>query len=258
MQFPASRDAAAGPSTAPRSHIPSLDGVRGLAIAIVLVHNATFILHGNHATLPKVAAAVAAAGWLGVQLFFVLSGFLITGILFDTRTRPQFFRTFYARRTLRIFPLYYVFLAGALFIVPLLANVADWHATAWRNQFFFWTYTSNWANPFGHDIPGLSHFWSLAVEEQFYLLWPVIVFLGSPRFLLRLCAGLVAVTPFVRLGLRLSGFAPLAGYEFTIARWDALAAGALLAICLRDDRMRTLLPRYMKAIAITAGAVLLA
>ncbi|HMC55217.1 MAG TPA: acyltransferase [Gemmatimonadaceae bacterium] len=258
MQLPASRDAAAGPSTATRSHVPSLDGVRGLAIAIVLVHNATFILHGSHASLPKVAVAAAAAGWLGVQLFFVLSGFLITGILLDARTRPQFFRTFYARRTLRIFPLYYAFLVAALFIVPLVVQVADWHATAWRNQIFYWTYTSNWGNPFGYEIAGLSHFWSLAVEEQFYLFWPVIVFLGSPRFLLRLCAGLIAVTPLVRLGLRLSGYAPLAGYEFTIARWDALAAGALLAICLRDDQVRALLPRYLKAITIAAGAVLIA
>src|SRR6185503_19750329 len=182
MLFPALRDAAAGTSSASRSHVPSLDGIRGLAIAIVLVHNGTFILHGSHATLPKVAAAVAAAGWLGVQLFFVLSGFLITGILLDSRTRPQFFRTFYTRRTLRIFPLYYAFLASALFIVPLLANVPDWHATALRNQVFYWTYTSNWANPLGYAIPGLSHFWSLAVEEQFYLFWPVVVFFGSPRF----------------------------------------------------------------------------
>jgi len=81
---------------------------------------------------------------------------------------------------------------------------------------------------------------------------------GSPRFLLRLCAGIVAVTPLVRLGLRVGGYVSLAGYEFTVARWDALAAGALLAICLRDERARALLPRYMKWIAMAAGAVLLA
>ncbi len=237
----------------PAHHVPALDGVRGLAILVVLIHNAAFIMGPSDALILKLTTTITGTGWTGVQLFFVLSGFLITGILLDARGSPKFFRTFYLRRTLRIFPIYYAFLAVAFFVVPFFAD-QDWTAVARRNQWWYWTYLSNWGGALGYGIPGLSHFWSLAVEEQFYLLWPVLVFTLSRRGLTGLCAVLIGATPLLRLLLRASGLPELAGYEFTIARWDALAFGAVLAILLRDEAGRAWLrPRA----AWIAGAAVL-
>src|SRR6185503_19476821 len=99
-------------------HVAALDGVRGIAILIVLVHNAWYIAADSDRFALKFAAVLASTGWIGVQLFLVLSGYLITGILNDARGSERFFRTFYIRRTLRIFPLYYAFLGLALVIFP--------------------------------------------------------------------------------------------------------------------------------------------
>ena len=108
-------------------------------------------------------------GWAGVQLFFVLSGFLITGILLETRDEKGALRRFLVRRGLRIFPLYYATLFVLLVVVPPDPVVR----AALHDQVYYWLYVSNWAQPFEHKIPTLAHFWSLAVEEQFYLLWPL-------------------------------------------------------------------------------------
>lgn len=232
--------------------VAALDGVRGVAIAIVLIHNASFVLHDNTAFLPKLASAIAATGWVGVQLFFVLSGFLITGILLEARGSRGFFRTFYIRRTLRIFPLYYVFLAVAILVLPAILNPSSWTTVATENQWWYWTYTANWGSPLGHGIPYLSHFWSLAVEEQFYLVWPLLVFLLPPGGLIAVCTVAIVATPLVRLALHAAGLPAPALYEFTIARWDALAAGAVMAILLRDARGRRLLARHMKYAGIAA------
>ncbi len=234
-------------------HLLALDGVRGIAILVVLVHNTAFIAHGVTGLPLKAITAITATGWTGVELFFVLSGFLITGILVDALGSPAFFRTFYIRRTLRIFPLYYGVLAIALFVVPAIANVPEWRAIAWKNQWWYWTYLDNWGSIFGHGIPGLPHFWSLAVEEQFYLMWPLLVFATPRRGLIALCIAVVAATPLIRLALMTSGLSSDAAYMFTVARWDALAAGALLAISLRSDAGRARLRRGMPWI--TAGAV---
>jgi peptidoglycan/LPS O-acetylase OafA/YrhL len=225
---------------APRGtpQVPALDGVRGAAILIVMIHNACFILQVGNGFALKLVTSIGATGWVGVQLFFTLSGFLITGILLDARGSEGFFRTFYIRRTLRIFPLYYAFLALSFFVIPLFFNLRSWIVLARTNQWWFWGYASNWGDPFGHTIPGLAHFWSLAVEEQFYLLWPALVFLTAPRKLIRVCGAVIVATPVVRLLLHLGGVPTLALYEFTIARWDALAVGAVIAILMRDDSGR--------------------
>ena len=202
--------------------------------------------------------AITAAGWVGVQLFFVLSGFLITGILVDSLGARQYFRSFYVRRTLRIFPLYYAVLIFALLVVPHLANVPEWTAVARKNQWWYWSYLSNWGGVFRHSIPGFTHFWSLAVEEQFYLVWPLLVFALSRRRLIGLCAILIATGPLIRLGLHVAGLPPQAGYELTIARWDALAAGALVAVLLRDAPLQERLAWWIGRIAVASlGALLL-
>jgi peptidoglycan/LPS O-acetylase OafA/YrhL len=220
--------------------IPSLDGVRGLAILVVVIHNASWILNSSEQVVLELISTATATGWVGVQLFFVLSGFLITGILIDTRDSPTYFRSFYLRRVLRIFPLYYVFLAGAFFVFPLVAST-EWNELAGRYQIWYWSYLANWSSPLGLGIPGLSHLWSLAVEEQFYLLWPLIVSSLRRRTLIKLCVTVILVTPLVRLGINLVGLPPNAAYEFTVARWDALAGGGLLAILMVEDSWRALL-----------------
>src|SRR5215470_15487207 len=123
-------------------HLPGLDGVRGLAILLVLavhfVGNATPVSFGE-----RIAVKLGNYGVLGVDLFFVLSGFLITGLLLDSKGRPRYFRNFYARRTLRIFPLYYAVLAILFLVLPLVVALPAPLEDARRHQIWLWTYTAN-------------------------------------------------------------------------------------------------------------------
>src|SRR4051794_26430990 len=104
-------------------HLPSLDGVRGLAILLVLAHNFN-VLPGDEGGIARVIALATNAGWIGVQLFFVLSGFLITGVLLDSRGAPNYYQAFFGRRVLRIFPLYYGTLFVAFVVLPLVGAPA--------------------------------------------------------------------------------------------------------------------------------------
>ncbi len=183
---------------------------------------------------------VFGTGWAGVDLFFVLSGFLITGILLDTKTKRHFFRNFYARRTLRVFPLYYVVLFIIFVILTRLLPVDTPDSQfVIRNQIWLWTYTTNLGfivlrkAMFDADWFQLNHFWSLAVEEQFYLCWPLLVFVLSPGKLMRLSWAIVVLALSLRLGLFLAHQRPGALYFPTPCRADSLAMGGLIAICLR-------------------------
>src|SRR5262249_2846553 len=118
---------------------------------------------------------ILARGWMGVDLFFVLSGFLITGILLDSRGADGYFSSFYARRFLRIFPLYYGFLALWFLVLAYVFGSAYSDLFARERQVWFWSYTANWGRP--DELGALGHFWSLAIEEQFYLVWPLVVWL---------------------------------------------------------------------------------
>ncbi len=213
-------------------------------MAIVLVLLSHFTIYGydrptDHIAL--LAYRAASAGWVGVDLFLVLSGFLITGILFRAKGSRGFFLEFFARRTLRIFPLYFGFLTAAVVVLPHLAphsvRVAAWV----RESPWYWIYAGNifvaihgWS---ASEAQGLNHFWSLAVEEQFYLLWPVAVFFLNRRQLLGLCAA-AAITG-VALRVALVGMhIPIAAYVLMPARMDALAAGAIVALALEGPMSR--------------------
>ena len=234
--------------------IPPLDGVRGLAILVVLVHNAAWIAESGEHLLFKLVVALASTGWIGVQLFFVLSGFLITGILLDSKGKREFFRSFYIRRALRILPPYFFVVGLMVVLAATISWSPEWSRAVLAHQWSYWFYVSNWIQPFNLGIPGFSHLWSLAVEEQFYLLWPLVAWL-LPRHRFRTaCVGLVVVTPLIRLGLRLVGLPEATAYMFTVARWDALAAGALVAVLVRESSGRAWLERWRGTIGLTAGA----
>jgi peptidoglycan/LPS O-acetylase OafA/YrhL len=248
--------ASAGTTRPSDDRVLTLDGVRGLAVLIVIIHNSAWIAGESRLFVLKLANAVNATGWIGVQLFFVLSGFLITGILLDTKGTPHFFRSFYLRRILRIFPLYYVVVMLVIVIAPLLAWSPAWaDAIRQSHRWAYWLYLQNWITT-SPGIDALSHTWSLAVEEQFYLLWPLVVWFTSRRGLTALCLVTLVVTPFIRLGLRVAGMDQSVAYVFTIARWDALAAGAVVAILVRREGGRALLARWQGRIAAVAGVAL--
>jgi peptidoglycan/LPS O-acetylase OafA/YrhL len=216
-------------------HLPGLDGLRGVAILMVLVLH--FTLYGGmqaSASLDQLFYRLAIIGWIGVDLFFVLSGFLITGILYDTKGSRHFFRNFYARRSLRIFPLYYFALFVFCVVLPRLAPASPDLVTLAQQSGWYWSYLVNLKVTLeGWSSNGLlEHFWSLSVEEQFYLVWPVALFFLRRRALIGLCLASLAVSLIVRLSLVQVGQS-VAAYALTPARLDTLAIGALLALVAR-------------------------
>jgi peptidoglycan/LPS O-acetylase OafA/YrhL len=228
------------PDIAARAHIPALDGLRGIAILLVIPHNAdTF---SQSATWLWPIALLAHAGWIGVQLFFVLSGFLITRNLLDTRHDSNYLRSFYVRRVLRIFPLYYLTLFVALVVLPQFVELRPGALASHQHQIWLWTFLSNWVQPYGIEVSGFSHFWSLAVEEQFYLLWPFVVLFAAGSRLLWVCLVLVALAVLSRVLLMHADARPEMLYMFTNCRMDALALGAAAAVL-------SFSPAYMQWIA---------
>jgi len=208
--------------------IPQLDAVRGLAVLLVLVHN-TDIYPSLHLGL------IASNGWMGVDLFFVLSGFLITGILVDTKKSEGYFRNFYARRCLRIWPLYYSALLFMFVIVPLLRTseaqtVFEARSSPWWAYPFF---LQNFLIPIPTMATGLLGVtWSLAVEEQFYLVWPLVVRFCNETQLRKSAIAIICLSPALRFYLSLH---QVNIYSNTFCRLDGLMAGALLAIVVRSS-----------------------
>jgi peptidoglycan/LPS O-acetylase OafA/YrhL len=212
-------------------HIDSLDGLRGIAILLV------FLYHYLPRNLHNPLSWLASVGWTGVDLFFVLSGFLITGILYDTRHATNFFKVFYARRALRILPAYFLAVGFVLLVAALLKTPASWKAVP------FYVFGSNLMIPLRDGTPNFTpylncdHFWSLALEEQFYFLWPVVVFLVlRRRTLMQICgAGILGALLF-RIVLTRLGVSPWILYTELPLRMDSLLAGAMLALALRGPR----------------------
>jgi peptidoglycan/LPS O-acetylase OafA/YrhL len=236
--------------------MPSLDGLRGLAIGGVLASHFLdrWPLTGAG---DRAFISVVGLGWSGVDLFFVLSGLLITGILVDTLGAASWWGSFMARRTLRIFPLYYLALAVFWVAGPAAGLVDRWTLGRWG--WWYWSYLGNWAFAAGQTIPSLTHFWSLAVEEQFYLFWPLVVWLARGRRLAVVAAGLFAAGPLLRwLIVEASGWPVGSAFRVTPGRLDQLALGALLAVLLRSPAGRGWLSRWWGAVALAGAAAFLA
>jgi peptidoglycan/LPS O-acetylase OafA/YrhL len=219
----------------PRGYIGALDGVRGIAILLVLAfHFGRASTHRLGLSHPLLDACDV--GWIGVDLFFVLSGFLITGILYDSRNSEHFLRNFYMRRVLRIFPLYY----GTLLLLLLLQGIwpdprvlvpgsLPWLATYLGNALVA---LHGW-EAIGHP---LAHLWSLSVEEHFYLVWPFVLLWGTRRQLMALAAAIAALAFIMRVALMFMDLSADAGFVLTPTRMDALAIGAFCGLAIRGPR----------------------
>jgi peptidoglycan/LPS O-acetylase OafA/YrhL len=227
------------------NNIPALDGIRGLAIIFVLFHHFEGIIPASNSAIYS-AKLLFSFGWVGVDLFFVLSGFLITGILLDTRSANNYFTAFYARRILRIFPLYYsvltLVLITAAFIHPRPPHV-PWVA----DQKLYYFYLSNWLvlwkGPWRSNV--LGHFWSLAVEEQFYLLWPFCVWLLVRRNLAKLAVSGSVIALLVRIFWVAHSGPDQAIVLATVTRMDSLLCGALGAILFRNLQALNALRKWL-------------
>jgi peptidoglycan/LPS O-acetylase OafA/YrhL len=241
--------------------LQSLDGLRAIAILLVFFHHVQS--HIPAVNLPaQVFRMYANQGWMGVDLFFVLSGFLITGILLDTREASNYFTGFYARRILRIFPLYYLVLTLIIVLgMKLNSSVVSASLPLPEDRWLYFCYLTNWLGLWkGHWGPNyLGHFWSLAVEEQFYLLWPLVVWLVRPRSV-PLIAGLaVLLSAMIRLAWAQHSGAQMAIAFATVSRLDALFVGALCAFLFRNREYMAKIHRWLPWIAgLGVGSFLLA
>jgi peptidoglycan/LPS O-acetylase OafA/YrhL len=221
-------------------YMPALDGLRGMAVlGVMILHfSAWFFDDLKFTALGRIYIKISTNGWMGVDLFFVLSGFLITGILLDAKGSPHFFRNFYARRTLRIFPLYYGVLAVIFLVLPLTPVPGPGFKAARSTQAWLWFYGTNVAiyhhgwgflNPYPLVV---THFWSLAVEEHFYLVWPLVVYLTSRRGLVYASVMFILIAWVSRWILLVVNHNDAANL-LTFCRTDELAIGGLLAVACR-------------------------
>ena len=234
---------------ADRRRIVALDGLRGIAVLMVVLFHCNLSVGVANGRLSRVVRS----GWMGVDLFFVLSGFLITGILLEEKGKPHYFRNFYARRVLRIFPLYY----GVIAACVIAALVSGKWSGLLHEQGWLWLYgvnlkvaaTGQWLFRFGRLE--LDHFWSLAVEEHFYLIWPALVLLLNRRAMLWLCAGIMLGSPLLRLWLCRHGH-DTAAFAFTPCRIDSLAAGSAVALLSRSETGSVWLNKLAKPLALVS------
>ena len=243
-----------------RKRIPALDGLRGIAIlAVFFRHYAGGLEKTATSTALHALGMIFNFGWSGVDLFFVLSGFLITGILYDTEARPSYYKNFYLRRVLRIFPPYYLLAVIYLLLTPILS--AHWR---W-GQLSFLVYLGYplaliWpalgeVSPFVH----ITHLWSLCAEEQFYMIWPwTIAKLRTSAAILRACLALGVATLLLRVAICVTGWVDINWtHDFLGCRMDALAVGAAIAIAVRGPLRETIM-KWAPAVFFPAAASVIA
>jgi peptidoglycan/LPS O-acetylase OafA/YrhL len=207
------------------SYIPELQGLRGLAVLGVVIYHchprleATWLYYGS------------LWGWAGVNLFFVLSGFLITSILLEARDKPHYFRNFYARRALRIWPVYLLVLLICYLNAPWFIGPTVWEAVRTAP---WWAYLLFLQNLFHIAMPpAIGQTWSLAIEEQYYFLWaPLVRFLRRPWILATVLTTALVASPLVRTA-HLAWKTP----THTLIHLDGIALGSLLALGLYTLRM---------------------
>jgi peptidoglycan/LPS O-acetylase OafA/YrhL len=239
-----------------------LDGLRGVAIILVMTgHIAKRAMFFSKHEVLRFITDLTFIGWVGVDIFFALSGFLITSILLRTRQDEHYFRNFYARRALRIFPLYFVF----LLVFVLLSRQLDpgFHAQLPQLLPYFLTYLQNWIIL---EKGALSLYlfvtWSLAIEEQFYLIWPAVVYFARREILARICYGILILSIAGRIACVLAWSDQFDAGRFiyynTFTRFEELVFGALLAIALthptgRERLQKISLPVFLASLSAFIG-----
>ena len=230
--------------TTHRNYYPALDGIRGVAILLVVFfHNFGFL---NYSVF----------GWLGVDLFFVLSGFLITDILLNTFGANHFLKNFYARRILRVFPLYYTSLIIFLLVLPNIRNLPVQMDYYVNHQIWLWIYLQNWLYVFHPPhISTLNHLWSLALEEQFYLVWPLIILLiKKPKLLLLFISVLLLLTVGMRIWVWFNKIEKLSYFNlYTFTRIDGICIGCMVALLQKLNSR--FLNKYTSAIVVFFAAL---
>nr|AGC09659.1 putative acyltransferase 3 [uncultured bacterium] len=216
-------------NAAHREYYPALDGLRGLACVLVVVYHLFPFFH-----------QYLFFGWMAMDIFFVLSGFLITDILMKTWNETGYLKNFYVRRLLRVIPLYYTSLVLFLWIIPNFKGLATGFDYFINNQVYFWLFLQNWLlifNPSPTDS-ALNHLWSMAVEEQFYLLWPLLVAsLRKPKLLLVILITLLAGFSALRFVLWIRQIEQLSYFSFfTFTRFDGILIGCMVGLLQKIDR----------------------
>jgi peptidoglycan/LPS O-acetylase OafA/YrhL len=230
-------------------HLPVLDGIRACAILMVCVAHFFQVdeasLYETNRFIGILFFKLSQLGLTGVELFFVLSGFLITNILLDAKTSRNFFSSFFMRRFLRIFPLYYFVLALSFLLLPLFYVPDAAGQEVIQHQLWLWTYTSNFFGPpltwdGSVNFPHFGHFWSLSVEEHFYILWPLVIYYVKESLLPKVMWGLVAFSLSMAIAAyALNSVLPPVGL-FKLLNWSTLhyagtlSLGALIACYWRQ------------------------
>ncbi len=245
--------------------ITELDGIRGFCTLLVVVSHYVHLV-AVQSTSPTVRSLGAPLDALmGVMdVFFALSGFLIGGILLDVRESPNYFKTFYLRRILRIFPLFYIvflaFVATRLAAFAFNATSLQWLITRpvglLAGQDALWlgsyaVYAQNFAMAWTGDYGSywMAPTWSLAVEEQFYLLLPLVIRFTPPRHLAKLIVVCIVAAPLMRCGIALSGRSnPVLQYVLTPLRFDSLGIGVLTAMLWRNEAAWARIQKFKWAI----------
>jgi peptidoglycan/LPS O-acetylase OafA/YrhL len=222
----------------PGTYVKEFDGWRGVGISfVVLAHYIPRFFIGS---------------WVFMEMFFVMSGFLITGILMDSKSKVNYYRNFIGRRVVRVFPLYYLCLIILFFLIPNKWLDLSYYRA---KQAWFWLYIENWLYALDGwpKARGLHHFWSLAIEEQFYLTWPFFVSFFSSKGLLRFSVFLFFFSILFRnVGMHL-GFVMPFPYVATFSRMEGITLGAMIAILVRTDKY--LLEKYVYPVTIVSGIV---
>lgn len=223
-----------------KKHIPALDGFRGLAILMVLFghFSGEAILKQYYPVAGPVFTKIVLFGLRGVDLFFVLSGYLITSILLDSKGKQRFFINFYSRRFLRIFPVYYASLFLIFFIMPHIFKFDEQAIEISQRQIWLWGYVGNfpWSglNWDSSDIFQLGHFWSLAVEQHFYLIWPFVITRFDRHLLKTICLSWFAVSSIAGVVDAITSFNILWLHWSSITHSGGLALGSYCAIYLNE------------------------
>src|SRR5580658_8734625 len=226
-----------------------LDGVRGIAALMVMWFHFNWV--GN-SLLVRFISKTAVFGQTGVILFFVLSGFLITRILLSNKgNTAHFFSNFYIRRTLRIFPLYFLFLGIYYFVVPLVYHIP---VIPFSQQVYYWTYLQSFSQTFGWNAKGPDHYWSLSVEEHFYLFWPCLIYFMNLKQIKRTVLALIGLALLLGVVLVRTGY-PV--FYWTFTNIDLLALGALLAVFEAENALNGKTAAIVRAIAIALSILLI-